>query len=113
MTEGGKIYGKYPDRSASGKQWMTVGTVKENTMSKEAEESLERLVNAEMERDPQFMDKVTYHNYLTEIYIHNQDCSNQFAYEGDAQCPNGLNDDDEWCEHVQAVADGMVAKFGE
>jgi len=157
MTEGGKIYGKYPDRSASGKQWMTVGTVKEakhessmhtqgmqrsatwmgmhnvpktlsritearkwitvetvkeNTMSKEAEESLERLVNAEMERDPQFMDKVRYHNYLTEKYIWNQDCSNQFAYQGEAKCPSGINGED-WCEHVDAVAKAMVEKYPE
>tara|TARA_R110002012_G_scaffold237169_1_gene410909 strand:+ start:133 stop:480 length:348 start_codon:yes stop_codon:yes gene_type:complete len=112
MTKGGKIYGKYPDRSASGKQWLTVPTVKVNTMSKEAEESLERLVNAEMERDPQFMDKVRYHNYLTEKYIWNQDCSNQFAYQGEAKCPSGINGE-EWCEHVDAVAKAMVEKYPE
>jgi hypothetical protein len=106
MAKGGKIYGKYPDRSASGKQWLTVGTVKENTMSKEAEESLERLVNAEIERDPEFMDKVRYHDYLSEKYIWDQDCSHQFAYRGEAEC-------EDLCAHVQAVADGMVAKFGE
>ena len=75
-------------------------------MSKQAEESYERIINEEIDKNPQFMDQVRYHNYLTEIHIHSQDCSNQFAYEGDAQCP-------QLCEHVRAVADGMVEKFGE
>jgi hypothetical protein len=73
-------------------------------MSREAEESLERLVNEEIERDPQFMDKVKYHNYLTEKYIWNQDCSNQFAYQGEAEC-------EELCEHVSTVAKLMVEKY--
>ena len=38
-------------------------------MSREAEEALDRIVKEEIERDPQFVEKVEYHNYLTEKYI--------------------------------------------
>ena len=69
-------------------------------MSREAEEALDRIVKEEIERDPQFVEKVEYHNYLTEKYIWNQDCSNQFAYQGE-----------ELCEHVSTVAKLMVEKY--
>jgi len=73
-------------------------------MSREAEEALERIVNEEIKKDSQFMDKVKYHNYLTEKYIWNQDCSHQFAYRGEAEC-------EELCEHISTVAKLMVEKY--
>tara|TARA_R110001583_G_scaffold63098_1_gene184710 strand:+ start:3972 stop:4250 length:279 start_codon:yes stop_codon:yes gene_type:complete len=79
-------------------------------MSREAEEALDRIVKEEIERDPQFVEKVEYHNYLTEKYIWNQDCSNQFAYQGEAKCGKGF-DGEELCEHVSTVAKLMVEKY--
>ena len=76
-------------------------------MSNEGERALDKVVREETAKDPQFMDKMEYWNYLWDKHVNNEYCSNQFGWKYDARCP------DPKCEHTQAVADGMKEKFGE
>ena len=74
-------------------------------MSDRGERALERIVNDEVDKDPQFMDKMEYHTYLYNKFVNDVDCSNKFAYRGTAECET-------LGKHIFAVADGMTARFG-
>ena len=68
--------------------------------------ALEKILNDEIAKDSKFMDKLQYHEYLYNKFVNNMDCSNKFAYSGEANCEIE-------CEHIKAVASAMIAKFKE
>jgi hypothetical protein len=80
---------------------------KETEMSKRGEEALARIEREETAKDPQFMDKVEYHTHLWNKYVNEQDCSNQFAYRGSANCPTLP----EICSHIKEVDNRMLARY--
>ena len=82
-------------------------------MSNEGERALDKVVREETAKDPQFMDKMEYWNYLWDTHVNNSDCSNKFGWEHEnvgktPTCTNPYN-----CKHIEAVSDGMKEKFGE
>ena len=61
-------------------------------------------IDDEIAKDSKFMDKLQYHDYLYNKFVNKMDCSNKFAYSGEANCEIE-------CEHIKAVASEMIAKF--
>lgn len=55
--------------------------------------------------EKEFLDEISYWNYLQDKLIIANDCSNQFAYRGTSNCDSN-------CVHVRAVAAAMEIKLG-
>ena len=57
----------------------------------------------------QFSKEMHFRNYLEDIFVIAENCSNQFAWNGEQTClPLG---DDTICKHYEMVNAFMVAKF--
>ena len=56
--------------------------------------------------EKEFSDQTSYWNYLQDELIIKQNCSNQFAWNGEQTCKTN-------CIHVKAIAEAMQAKFPE